>query len=168
MTKTFYILGYYHTITNHTIYICRRTTSTVYFICNSRMECTWEIEIIVTIFTVIFHHQHLYILVLIFVEDHLAEINSKLFDTEGVNERWSSTNVKSTMIIYEIICTTSLMSSSSLFDADAQDMCPFDLSFALKDLFIGAGSKLTFSTIIYSDIAFSKLFVHPKRYGNLW
>ncbi len=54
------------------------------------------------------------------------------------------------------------------FDTDAQYMCQFDLSFAPKDLFIVAGFKLTFSTIKYSDIAFSKLFVHPKEYGNLW
>ncbi len=37
-------------------------------------------------------------------------------------------------------------------------MCHFDLSFAPKDLFIVAGSKLTFSKIKYSDIAFSKLY----------
>ncbi len=74
----------------------------------------------------------------------------------------------STVIILEISCATSLISSSSLLDTNAQDMCQFDLSFALKDLFIDAGSKLTFSTIKYSYIAFSKLFVHPKGYGNLW
>ncbi len=34
MTNNSYIWGYYHTITNHTIYVRRGTTSTVYFICN--------------------------------------------------------------------------------------------------------------------------------------
>ncbi len=72
------------------------------------------------------------------------------------------------MIIYEISCATILISSSSFFDTNDQDMCQFDLSFAPKDLFIVAGSELTFSTIKYSDITFSKLFVHPKGYGNLW
>ncbi len=33
MTNTSYISGYYHTITNHTTYVHRGTTSTVYFIC---------------------------------------------------------------------------------------------------------------------------------------
>ncbi len=71
------------------------------------------------------------------------------------------------MIIYEISCATSLISSSSLFDTNAQDMNEFDLSFASNDVFIVAGSKLTFSTIKYSDIAFPKLVVYPKGYGNL-
>ncbi len=46
------------------------------------------------------------------------------------------------MTIYEISCATSLTSSSSIFDTNAQDMCQFDLSFAPKDLFIVAGSKI--------------------------
>ncbi len=71
------------------------------------------------------------------------------------------------MIIYEISCATSLISSSSfLFDTNAQDIYQFDLSFAAKDLFIVAASRLTFSTIQYLDIAFSKLFVHPNGYGT--
>ncbi len=70
--------------------------------------------------------------------------------------------------MYEINYATSLISNSSLFNIDALDMCQFDLSFASKDLFIVAGSKLTFSTIKYSDIAFSKLFVLPKGNGNVW
>ncbi len=37
MTNTSYIWGYYHTTTNHTIYVCRGTTSTVYFISKSNM-----------------------------------------------------------------------------------------------------------------------------------
>ncbi len=116
-----------------------------------------------------FPPQTLYILVLIFVQDHLTGMNTEyeLFDTKGVNERWSSQNVISTVIISEICYATSLISSSSLFDSNVQDMCQFDLSFATKDLFIVAGSKLTFSIIKYSDIIFSKLFVHPKGNGNL-
>ncbi len=44
MTNTSYIWGYYHTITNHTIYMCRGTTSTVYFICKSRTNKTGSIS----------------------------------------------------------------------------------------------------------------------------
>ncbi len=40
MTKTSYIWGYYHMITNHTIYVRRGTTSTVYFICKCRTNKT--------------------------------------------------------------------------------------------------------------------------------
>ncbi len=43
-------------------------------------------------------------------------------------------------------------------------MCQFDLSFASKDLFMVAGSKLTFFHNKISDIAFFKLFVHSKGY----
>ncbi len=35
-TNTSYTWGCYHTITNHTIYVCRGTTPTVYFKCKSR------------------------------------------------------------------------------------------------------------------------------------
>ncbi len=79
--------------------------------------------------------------------------------------KFSSAKISSTAIIYEISCVTSLINSSSLFEIDAQDMCQFDLSFATKDHFIIAISKLTFSTIKYSDIAFSKLFM--EIYGNV-
>ncbi len=44
MTNTSYIWGYYSTITNHTIYIRRGTTSTVYFICKSRTNNTESIS----------------------------------------------------------------------------------------------------------------------------
>ncbi len=44
MTNTFYIWGYYHMITNHTIYVHRGTTSTVYFICKSRTNKTGSIS----------------------------------------------------------------------------------------------------------------------------
>ncbi len=44
MTNTSYIWGCYHTITNHTIYLCRGTTSTVYFICKSRTSKTESIS----------------------------------------------------------------------------------------------------------------------------
>ncbi len=40
MTNNSYIWGYFHTITNHTIYICRGTTSTVYFIGKSKLYKT--------------------------------------------------------------------------------------------------------------------------------
>ncbi len=40
MTNTSYICGYYHMITNHTIYVRRGTTSTVYFIFKSRTNKT--------------------------------------------------------------------------------------------------------------------------------
>ncbi len=39
-TNTSYTWGCYHMITNHTIYIHRGTTSTVYFICKSRRNKT--------------------------------------------------------------------------------------------------------------------------------
>ncbi len=39
-TNTSYIWGYYHTTTNYTIYVCRGTTATVYFICKSRTKKT--------------------------------------------------------------------------------------------------------------------------------
>ncbi len=44
MTNTSYIWGYYHTITNHTIYVCRGTTSAVYFIYKSRTNKTGSIS----------------------------------------------------------------------------------------------------------------------------
>ncbi len=44
MTNISYIWGYYHMITNHTIYIHRETTSTVYFICKSRTNKTGSIS----------------------------------------------------------------------------------------------------------------------------
>ncbi len=44
MTNTSYIWGYYHMITNNTIYICRGMTSTVYFICKSRTNKTGSIS----------------------------------------------------------------------------------------------------------------------------
>ncbi len=40
MTNT----SYYHTITNHTIYVLRGTTFTVYFICKSRTNKTGSIS----------------------------------------------------------------------------------------------------------------------------
>ncbi len=67
----------------------------------------------------------------------------------------------STVIIYEISCATRLISSFSLFDTNAHDMCQFDLSFAPKDLFIVAASKLTFSTIKYSNCIF-QIVCTPK------
>ncbi len=39
-TNTYYTWSCYHLITNHTIYVHRRTTSTVYFICKSRTNKT--------------------------------------------------------------------------------------------------------------------------------
>ncbi len=44
MINTSYIWGYYHTITNHTTYVRRGTTSTVYFICKSRTNKTGSIS----------------------------------------------------------------------------------------------------------------------------
>ncbi len=43
MTNSSYIWGCYHTITNHTIYIHRGTTSTVYFICKPRTNKTGQV-----------------------------------------------------------------------------------------------------------------------------